>query len=90
MNTLELFKQQLALNSCPFCNKALKFYDGCLGYEAYRCYDCGINIDNNGLQLDLNQKWWGEKMKSYMALVEIRAENEEDFKEQLDGWKNET
>lgn len=47
--TVEDFKQSLSKRICPFCKKRLKYYDGALGYEAMRCYDCGFEIDNNGM-----------------------------------------
>lgn len=46
------FKKLLSLNKCPFCKGELKYYDGALGYEAYRCYSCKIAVDHNGLQLE--------------------------------------
>jgi DNA-directed RNA polymerase subunit M/transcription elongation factor TFIIS len=32
---------------CPNCNTELKYYNGCLGYEALRCYECGYELDLN-------------------------------------------
>lgn len=29
---------------CPKCNGKLKYYHGLLGYESYRCVDCGCDI----------------------------------------------
>jgi len=50
-----LAKSQFALkrmavigDDCPQCHKSkLRYYDGCLGYEAARCYGCGFEIDLN-------------------------------------------
>jgi len=46
------FKDSLRRGNCPFCGKKLKWYEGCLGYEAYRCYDCKFISDHSGLHLD--------------------------------------
>jgi DNA-directed RNA polymerase subunit M/transcription elongation factor TFIIS len=32
---------------CPNCNRILHYYDGCLGYEAMRCNNCGYERDLN-------------------------------------------
>ena len=52
MIDLQQFKKDLEANTCPFCKKKLKFYDGSLGYEALRCYDCNLSIDHTGIHLD--------------------------------------
>jgi len=49
---LKEFKKLLASDICPFCKGKLKYYDGAMGYEAYRCYSCKIAVDHNGLQLE--------------------------------------
>ena len=49
---LNAFKTALQNGTCPFCGKALKWYDGCLGYEAFRCYDCHFIVDHYGFHLD--------------------------------------
>ena len=46
------FKANLRKEICPFCGKKLKWYDGSLGYEAYRCYGCKFTSDHSGLHLD--------------------------------------
>jgi hypothetical protein len=46
------FKKLLASNKCPFCKNELKYYDGALGYEAYKCYSCKITLDHNGIHLE--------------------------------------
>ena len=46
---LEEFKNDLAMNKCPFCKGDLEWYDGVLGYEAHKCKKCEITIDHNGL-----------------------------------------
>jgi hypothetical protein len=51
MIDIKKFKEQLSKNQCPFCDKELKYYDGCLGYEAMKC-SCGFFIDNNGMHFD--------------------------------------
>lgn len=33
-------------NKCPKCKTSLKFYDGCLGYEAIYCPKCGWFTDH--------------------------------------------
>jgi len=33
-------------NTCPNCKKELIFYDGCLGYAAMVCENCGYFEDN--------------------------------------------
>jgi hypothetical protein len=45
------FKEALKKNTCPFCNKTLKYYDGCLGYEAMKC-SCGLTVDHTGIHLE--------------------------------------
>ena len=50
---LTKFKGGLKNNTCPFCGKPLKYYDGALGYEANRCYDCGLISDHNGLSFEV-------------------------------------
>ena len=49
---LKEFKNNIRKSHCPFCGKALQWYDGSLGYEAYRCYDCNFIIDHFGMHLD--------------------------------------
>ena len=46
------FKDNIRNGNCPFCGKELSWYDGSLGYEAYRCYGCNFAIDHFGIQLD--------------------------------------
>ena len=50
MNIKE-FKEVLSKNMCPFCKKTLKYYDGCLGYEAMKC-SCGLVSDHTGIHLE--------------------------------------
>ena len=45
--TIELLKKNL----CIFCKTPLKYYDGCLGYEAMKC-SCGLTVDHNGIHLE--------------------------------------
>ena len=49
MTDLKQFKKRLENNICPFCKEKLKYYDGALGYEAYKCKDCDLTINHNGL-----------------------------------------
>jgi tRNA(Ile2) C34 agmatinyltransferase TiaS len=49
---LNAFKNSMQNGMCPFCGKELRWYDGCLGYEAYRCYDCHFIIDHFGIHLE--------------------------------------
>lgn len=51
---LNEFKDNVKNGNCPFCSKKLKWYDGSLGYEAYRCYGCKFTIDHFGMHLDDN------------------------------------
>jgi len=37
---------------CPFCKRPLVYYNGSLGYEAYRCYSCGLINDINGIHIE--------------------------------------
>jgi len=48
---LKKFKQLLAQNKCPFCEEELEYHDGLLGYASYNCYQCGLEIDHNGMRL---------------------------------------
>lgn len=50
--SLDKFKGDLKNGLCPFCGKKLQYYDGCLGYEALRCYDCDFATDHNGMHLE--------------------------------------
>ena len=34
------------MNTCKKCNKELKHYDGCAGYQALYCNDCGYFCDH--------------------------------------------
>ncbi len=47
--TVKEFKQALALGNCPFCGEKLEFYDGALGFESLRCYPCGFEVTNDGM-----------------------------------------
>lgn len=47
IETIQQFKQNLKENKCPFCKIPLKYYDGCLGYEALKC-SCGFYTDIQG------------------------------------------
>ena len=49
---LNEFKDSIKNGNCPFCGKEMKWYDGCLGYEAHKCYDCKFTIDHSGMHLD--------------------------------------
>ena len=49
---LKEFNSNIKNGNCPFCGKKLKWYDGSLGYEAYRCYGCKLAIDLSGIHLD--------------------------------------
>ena len=49
---LNTFKKLLVEGICPFCHNKLTFYNGSLGYEAMRCYDCNFSLDRNGFHLD--------------------------------------
>ena len=46
------FKNSIRSGNCPFCGEELKWYDGCLGYEAHRCYRCNFTIDHFGMHLE--------------------------------------
>ena len=49
---LQKFKDNIRNGNCPFCGEKLKWYDGCLGYEANRCYGCNFTIDHFGMHLN--------------------------------------
>jgi tRNA(Ile2) C34 agmatinyltransferase TiaS len=49
---IKKFKSDIRNCICPFCGKKLKYYDGALGYEAYRCYNCNLSLDHFGIQID--------------------------------------
>ena len=54
MNTFQ-FEERVKNGKCPFCEKKLKYYDGCLGYEAMKCEDdinCGFVVDNEGYHIE--------------------------------------
>lgn len=34
------------MNTCKNCSKELKKYDGCAGYQALYCSDCGYFYDH--------------------------------------------
>lgn len=46
------FMTDIKKNICPFCGQNLRYYDGALGYEAMRCFDCGVTVDNNGIHIE--------------------------------------
>ena len=46
------FKDNIKHGTCPFCGKKLKWYDGSLGYGAYRCYICKFVINHFGMHFD--------------------------------------
>ena len=46
------FEDKLNLNICPFCDQKLNFYDGFCGYEALKCFDCHLTVDNQGIHLE--------------------------------------
>lgn len=48
---LKEFKDNFRKGICLFCGKKLKWYDGSLGYEAYRCYGCNLTLDHSGLHM---------------------------------------
>jgi hypothetical protein len=43
------FIKRVQSGKCPFCGEALKFYEGCLGYEAMRCVPCGFHSTGTGV-----------------------------------------
>lgn len=45
----EHFKSDLKSGVCPFCKTHMMHYDGALGYESMRCYDCGVEVNASGL-----------------------------------------
>ena len=46
------FQDSIKAGLCPFCNKQLKYYDGALGYDAMRCYDCNFSLDYSGMHFE--------------------------------------
>lgn len=40
-------QSEAPLGRCPKCNKPLRYYNGCLGYEAARCDECNFERDLN-------------------------------------------
>ena len=59
MADIEAFKDNVRKSKCPFCGKKLEWYDGGLGYEAYRCYSCKFTADHFGIHLDEAQSQKG-------------------------------
>ena len=58
---IQEFKESLKNNQCPFCGEKLEYYDGCLGYEAMRCYKCGFAVDHQGIQIEDLRDWEGKQ-----------------------------
>ena len=36
----------LVVETCPKCNGKWKYYNGCLGYESFKCEKCGFDIND--------------------------------------------
>lgn len=56
------FRSMLKDGKCPFCGMKLEYYDGALGYEAWRCYRCSFETDHSGMRFmedDLKDKTEG-------------------------------
>ena len=50
--TVKEFLAKLKENKCPFCEKALTYYDGAIGYSAMRCEACGVYCDHAGTHVE--------------------------------------
>ena len=42
-------------NTCNFCGEQLSFYEGCLGYSAYKCDKCGTTYGQDTITIE-NEK----------------------------------
>lgn len=53
---IDEFKEKIRTGECPFCNRKFTQYDGCLGYFAFRCNNCGLSIDHNGINIEVKEE----------------------------------